>query len=228
MRNIEDFKRYVYDKADGVRAKRKRQRRIWLNAAASLSVFAVCFGLFYYFNLSSSVYDANKAEGLPEAVFRTAGGIYYAEEDLQDTYGDFSDVAAPENAAVNSFYNAEDLSAPTERESLDTAQFMTKAAALLGATNYSHYAVAENDASYTGELSDIDFDTCVAVTIWSTFASKPTVQQLRTEYTDEIIHLTLVTDIESTPTGSYMMVYTALIDRDEYTGQPISIQIIQP
>ncbi len=227
MRNIEDFKRYVYDKADDVRAKRKRQRRIWLNAAASLSVFAVCFGLFYYFNLSSSVYDANKAEGLPETAFKTAGGRYYAEENLQETSGAFSDAAAPENATVN-LYTADDSLVSVEQEILDTAQFMTKASALLGATNYSHYSVAENDASYTGELSDIDFDTCVAVTIWSTFASEPTVQQLQTEYTDEVIYLTLVTDIESTPTGSYMMVYTALIDRDEYTGQPISIQIIQP
>lgn len=221
MRNIEDFKQYVYDKADNVRAKRKRRRRIWLNAAASLSVFAVCFGLFYYFDLSSSVYDTNKTE---EAILKTAKGMYYAEENPQE----FSDAATPENATVNSFYNADDSIASTEQESLDTAQFMPKAAALLGATNYSHYAVAENDASYTGELSDIDFDTCVAVTIWSTFASKPTVQQLQTEYTDEVIHLTLITDIESTPTGSYMMVYTALIDRDKYTGQPISIQIIQP
>lgn len=40
MRSIEEFKQYVYDKADDARVRRKRCRRIELNVAASLSVLS--------------------------------------------------------------------------------------------------------------------------------------------------------------------------------------------
>lgn len=223
MRSIEEFKQYVYDKADDARTRKKGRRRIGLNIAASLSAFAVCIGLLYYYNMP---FSTDESAGIDQS---SISGLKKAA-DLDDQEGETqalaSDILSTGSAEIN-FSEVCDSLAPTAKESINTA-FLAATESLLGSNNYSYYSVAEDDASYTGELSDVDFDNYVAVTVRSTFASEPKIQTTQTEYTEGVINLTLVADLAPTPDGAYTLVYTVLLDREEYTGQTISIQIIQP
>lgn len=227
MRSIEEFKQYVYDKADDARVRRKRCRRIELNVAASLSVFVVCIDLLYYYNVPSITYESAGIDQSSEWDLEKTADLYSADYQEGETQALTSDILYTDNAEIN-FSEICDSLAPTAKESMNTALFLAAAESLLGSNNYSYYSVAEDDASYTGELSDVDFDNYVAVTVRSTFVSEPKIQATRTEYTEGVINLTLVADLAPTPDGAYTLVYTVLLDREEYTGQTISIQIIQP
>lgn len=189
--------------------------------------FVVCIGLLYYYNVPSITYESAGIDQSSEWDLEKTADLYSADYQEGETQALTSDILYTDNAEIN-FSEICDSLAPTAKESMNTALFLAAAESLLGSNNYSYYSVAEDDASYTGELSDVDFDNYVAVTVRSTFVSEPKIQATRTEYTEGVINLTLVADLAPTPDGAYTLVYTVLLDREEYTGQTISIQIIQP
>ena len=101
MRSIEEFKQYVYDKADDARVRRKRCRRIELNVAASLSVFVVCIGLLYYYNVPSITYESAGIDQSSEWDLEKTADLYSADYQEGETQALTSDILYTDNAEIN-------------------------------------------------------------------------------------------------------------------------------
>ena len=217
MRNNEQFKAYVYEKADVARAKNKRMHAAWARGAVAFSLLVVVGGTFLYANGGM----ANKAMAPAAKNSASAEIARYAESGTPAEAFGYSALAE----AVSVECDSEPVSAATagaeckalpETVAAGTyAQYMYSAVITDAASVKVEYTVAENAAEYTGDLTDIDFSKNVALVI----TTQNDIASWKITYADDriVVLLTAGGSVEKETA------YTILLAREKYTGQEIAV-----
>ncbi len=218
MRNNEQFRAYVYEKADAKRAKNKRMHAAWTRGAVAFSLLVVVGGVYLLSSgdftsdgitnekmASSAEYVAGKS--IDMSATNAVASDYASLVDVED--GDIS-VAYDEQASVQeSLYTV-----LTEVET--KGYIMQYAYAASSLSEDAVYTIARNAAEYTGDLTNIDFSENVALII----RVGAVIESWKITYGEESI----IVQICTADTEKNDSVYMILLEKEKYIGQKIEIE----
>ena len=232
MRNREQFKAYVYAKADAAAAKRRKMRRLALGGVAAFCV-CVCVGSAVLFSemqnkASSDALTADmsavatfaQAEGNAEVAYATSTEADKADDGFDYVFGASNEIAE-ETECANSAVAEDVADAPAAvKNYLFSVNACTPSYGLVSA---AHCEVIENDAEKEESASSDNGTASVRVGISANFMSKPTVSDVTVDYSGEVITITVFADQTPSPFGAYLYYATESLDANRYTGQPIEL-----
>ena len=192
MRNREQFKAYVYEKAATARVKNKKMRAVALRGVAAFSLFVVIDGVVLYSNLTNNAAmsaETVSAEGNCNVRMYSA-----SEESVLEAVLDAAEADKDGDVATI-----------TAKDTISSCTF---------------HIAASADA-YQGELENIDFEKNVALVLEECVKNSNYIKisEYTIEYaTDSILILASVENIDHKPHSAY----TILLEKSKYNGQSIS------
>ena len=217
MRSKEQFKTYVYEKADAVHARNKHLRMVWTRGMVAFSLLVVVGGVFIHSD--KSFWDAKMVAPAAENEIKTVtlhDGCIAETIAPSVAYGVLADDA---NAGVELERNVEDSSEESADLTVSKTDcvfyYSTVCAQNMIACTACDFVIAEDASAYTGTLTGIDFSKNIALV----FTAQSEVKGWDIEYGDDVIVITLTYGEKSVRNTSY----TVLLDRSKYSGQDITI-----
>lgn len=217
MRNKEQFKAYVYEKADVARVQNKRIHAAWARGAVAFSLLVVVGGAFLYANGNST--DNAMAPIMTGTVNESAKlMVLDAETGAPAETCDYANLAD----AISAEESGEKLlvtGAETESAYKATAETMavqySYVVTAASASMKTEYTVASNASEYSGDLTNIDFSKNVALV----FTAQAAIASWEITYGEDTIVITLTAE-DGEKRDS---VYTILLEKEKYLGQKIEI-----
>lgn len=216
MRNKEQFKAYVYEKADTVRTQNKRVRAAWTRGAVAFSLLIVVGGAFLYANgdrLDKSM--APTMENAANASIEMA--LFDAETGAPTEAYDYANLAdaifaedCDENLPVTAAQSDAVYKATAETMAAQYSYVVTPSSSLK-----MEYVIAATASEYSGDLTNIDFSKNVALV----FTSPTNIASWEITYGKDTIVI-MLTAADGERSNS---VYTVLLEKEKYTGQEIEI-----
>lgn len=232
MRNREQFKAYVYAKADAAEAKRRKMRRLALSCTAAFCV-CVCVGSAVLFSgmqhkASSDALTADmsaiatfaQAEGNAEVAYATPTEAAEADDGFDYAFGASNEKTA-ETEYADSAVAVDAADAPV---AVKNYLFSVNACPpSYGLVSAAHCEVIENDDEKEEAAASDNGTAPVRVGISANFMSKPTVSDVTVNYSGEVITIAVFADQTPSPFGAYLYYATESLDANRYTGQPIEL-----
>lgn len=219
MRNNEQFKAYVYEKADTMRAQAKRMHATWIRSAVAFSLLLIFGGAYFYANggvldtsMSLSMENGTKIDDIAICDSVT-------EMDAQAeaySYSKVSDALTVEGSGNSRIDCSKVCESLPETLCADKKTEYSCVTVDAVSTSAMHYVIAENALEYNGDLTNIDFAKNVALVI--TGASDIASWQIA--YGEDSIVVTLTEGDEEKRDA----MYTILLEKEKYKGQEIVIQ----
>ncbi len=217
MRSKEQFKTYVYEKADALHARNKHLRMVWTRGMVAFSLLVVVGGVFIHSD--KSFWDAKVLAPAAENEMKTEAlydGCVAETIAPSVAYGVLADDA---NDGVDLERNVADFSEESADLPVSKTEcflyYSTVCAQNTIACTTCDFVIAEDAAAYTGTLTSIDFSKNIALV----FIEQSEVKGWDIEYGDDAIVITLTSGEKSARNTSY----TVLLDRSKYSGQDITI-----
>lgn len=212
MRSKEQFKAYVYEKADAARVRNKKMRAIALRGVAAFSLFVVVGGVLLFTDVAN---DATmSSEAMP--VSEMENGLVYGVAELQAVL-DCAEAVAETNAAAKGSKSTATVQYSSKSEYTGELQDggVYYATTLTAADGIS-YTIAESAEAYKGDLENIDFEKNVALVLENCSG----VSNCKIEYTEASIVVTVsMEEVKSESPATY----TILLNKSKYNGQPIEV-----
>lgn len=212
MRSREQFKAYVYEKADAARASNRRLHSAWVRGAVAFSLLVVVGSAFAFGNTSWSVDDvlvpaAEKSANMEASVLRgeaeTAAPMQMYSVVFEDEC--VADITDGTDGLING-YGAVDLK--------ESVQYSTTLETLFASTAQS-WTLAKTADAYCGELKDIDFSKNAALVI----TSVKTIVGWDVSYGANTVIVTLYRESDAANVQSY----TVLLDKAKLLEKAIEI-----
>lgn len=219
MRSKEQFKAYVYEKADAARVRNKRSRAAWARGAVAFSLLIVVGGAFLYVN--GGMTDKAMAPTMDNYVNANAEIARYAESGEPAEAFDFSvlaDSVSAEDDGEKALVTAANKACETAPETMAVESLLlySCATAFPSVSLEMDYTVAKTASEYNGDLSNIDFSKNVALVI----TAAADIASWEIEYGEDTIIVTVTSD----DAGERDAVYTILLEKEKYSGQKIEIR----
>lgn len=229
MRSREQFKAYVYAKAEAEQARGRKHRRLMFSGIAACSV-CICV-ISAAFLMPHDSMDRNETMSADDAptfdAFVTDAACAPKQECAAET-GAANDVYENfDYAAAGSADSLEEESAPMLKSclfSVNTSNAMvsnslvrTAYCEILDGATEDTATATENAEAYDSGKSDVR----VAVTAY--YLKKPDVSNITVSYAGDAVTITVFADAEPIPFGSYVYYFTETLDGKKYFGQPIQL-----
>lgn len=233
MRDREQFKAYVYAKANAAQTQRQKMRRLAFGGVAAFCV-CVCVGSALLFRSGDYFAPLTKDEISCFATFEAADEkteIVYtnsAETDLTDGLFDYACGSSLENAEETIEETAPAGSLVTDYAKKD-ATIDKEQILYSDKSDGSSISNRPSDAARCevvkneGDMAEKDAAGKVGVRIIAYFMSKPTISNVTVNCNDEVITIKVFADQTPNTYGSYVYYATELLDANRYAGQPIEI-----
>lgn len=220
MRSREQFKAYVYAKAEAEQAKGRKRRRLMCSGIAACSV-CICV-VSAVFLMPHGLFDksAEHAEMAPNFAMGMADA----------TLAEKKESFAETGAANDIYYDYADRVAPAEGESdamLKSCLFSVSTGNAMMSNSLVRAAYCEilddmSDGDDRTEAAD-DGKTDVRVAVTAYYLKKPDVSNITVSYAGDAVTITVFADAEPIPFGSYVYYFTETLDSKKYFGQPIQL-----
>lgn len=221
MRSKEEFKAYVYEKADAAHARNKRTHAAWARGAVAFSLLVVVGGAFLYANgnstdnamtpmMTGTVNESAKMmilDAEPEA----AAEVYDYAGLAETVSAEGGDTDLPVTmAGADTAYKA-----ATETFASDDRVLYSCVVTVASTAMKTEYTIAATASEYSGDLTNIDFSQNVALV----FTAQADVASWEITYgKDSIVILLTAGEGEKED-----FVYTILLEKEKYLGQKIEI-----
>lgn len=240
MRNKEQFKAYVYAKAEAAQAKGRKRRRLICSGIAACSV-CICVVSAVFL---APLMQPDRNEEMAANAFSTDAMLdpEFAYAHKQAGSSDFSDEtgavggaeAAPaeDSATVDTacddfaacgapvmksyLFSVSDNSALTSNSLVRTAFYE-----IIEDEEKTDETAAVEKAESNGSDSGRK-DVRIAVTAY--YLKKPEISNITVNYSGEAVTVTVFADTEPIPFGSYVYHFTETLDGRKYIGQPIQLE----
>ena len=240
MRNKEQFKAYVYAKAEAAQAKGRKRRRLICSGIAACSVCICVVSAVFLAPLMQPDRNEEMAANAfstdamldPEFAYahKQAGSSDFSDETgaagdaetapaengfTADTVGD--DFAACDAPAMKScLFSVSNNGAVTGNSLVRTAFYE-----IIEDEEESDETVPVENAESNGSDSGRK-DVRIAVTAY--YLKKPEISNITVNYSGEAVTVTVFADTEPIPFGSYVYHFTETLDGRKYIGQPIQLE----
>ena len=247
MRNREQFKAYVYAKADAEMAKGKKRRRMICSMVAACSVCICVVSAVFLMpqNLqdkSADMYENETAFAAPRADGTDANAeeTRYAAAETGAALKETGAVGGTE-AAISPGEFEDDTPDAVGNEtgggntllksclfSVSSNNNMLTSNSLVRTAFYEILEDAENaeetaaDVTAAGESDGGRKDVRIAVTAY--YLKKPEVSDITVSYSGDAVTVTVFADAEPIPFGAYVYYFTETLDGKRYFGQPIQLE----
>lgn len=239
MRNKEQFKAYVYAKADAAQAKGRKRRRLICSGIAACSV-CICVVSAVFLAPRSQMDTGNEmaenafyADAMPETEateacrqgsldFSAETGAAGGAEAAPAEDGATADTACDDFAACGApvmkscLFSVSDNSALTSNSLVRTAFYE-----IIEDEKTTDETAAVEKAESNGSDSGRK-DVRVAVTAY--YLKKPEISNITVSYSGDAVTITVFADAEPIPFGSYVYHFTETLDGKKYIGQPIQLE----
>ena len=212
MRSREQFKAYVYEKADAARASNRRMHSAWIRGAVAFSLLVVVGSAFAFGNTGWSVNDilspaAEKSANMEAFAYRgdaeTAAPMQNYSVVFEDT--SVADITDGTDALIKGYGEM------TSEESIQySATVETQSA-----WQSQAWTLAKTADAYSGELKNIDFSKNAALVI----TSFKTITGWDVSYGEDTVTVTLYRTSEEANAQSY----TVLLDKAKLLEKTIEI-----
>ena len=223
MRSREQFKAYVYAKAEAEQAKGRKRRRLMFSGIAACSVcicvvsavFLMPHGLFDK-SADRTEMTPNFAMGMADASLKESCAETDAASDVYDDYDDRcgdSGSAAPTGEEGDAMLKSCLFSVNTGNAMMSNSLVRAAYCEILDDTS-------DGDDRTEAAVSD-KADIRVAVTAY--YLKKPDVSNIPVSYAGDSVTITVFADAEPIPFGSYVYYFTETLDGKKYFGQPIQL-----
>lgn len=225
MRSREQFKAYVYAKAEAAQAKGRKRHRLMFSGIAACSVCICVVSAVFLMPRGSLDKYADRAEMAPELVMGETNAVMAERKDFltesdtaNDIYGAYTE-AADDTAGAGG--TAEDGAALKScLFSVNTGNAMISNSLVRAA--YCEILDDTSDGGDRAEDADSKADVRVAVTAY--YLKKPDVSNITVSYAGDAVTITVFADAEPIPFGSYVYYFTETLDDKKYLGQPIQLE----
>lgn len=225
MRSREQFKAYVYAKAEAAQAKGRKRRRLMFRGIAACSVCICVVSAVFLMPRGGLGKYADRAEMAPEFVMGETNAVMAERKDFlkdpdtaNDIYGAYTE-AADDTAGAGG--TAEDGAALKScLFSVNTGNAMISNSLVRAA--YCEILDDTSDGGDRAEDADSKADVRVAVTAY--YLKKPDVSNITVSYAGDAVTITVFADAEPIPFGSYVYYFTETLDGKKYLGQPIQLE----
>lgn len=240
MRNKEQFKAYVYAKAETAQAKGRKRRRLICSGIAACSV-CICVVSAVFLAPHSQMDASNEmvenafyAGAMPEteateacrqdtldfsAEAGAAGGTEAApaeEDTTADVDTDDFLYACGTPAMKSCLFSVSDSSALTSNSLVRTAFYE-----IIEDEKKADETTAFENAGSNGSDSGRK-DVRIAVTAY--YLKKPEISNIAIDYSGDAVTVTVFADAEPIAFGSYVYHFTETLDGRKYFGQPIQLE----
>lgn len=207
MRSREQFKAYVYAKADAEQAQGRKRRRLMFSGIAACSV---CICVISAAFLMPHGFNNNYA--LKQECAAETG----AANDVNENF---------DYAAAGSADSLTEENAPALKSCLFSVNTSTSNAMLSNSLVRTAYCeILDSKTEDTGKEEANDggrSDVRVAITAY--YLKKPDVSNITVSYAGDAVTITVFADAEPIPFGSYVYYFTETLDGKKYFGQPIQL-----
>lgn len=228
MRSREQFKAYVYAKAEAEQARGRKRHRLMFSGIAACSV-CICV-ISAAFLMPHGFYDKSEtmSDGAPTLDAFATDATYALKQECAAETGAANDVYENfDYAAAGSADSLTEESAPALKSclfSVNTSNAMVSNSLVRAAyceildskTEDTEKATENTETSDSGRA-----DVRVAVTAY--YLKKPDVSNITISYAGDAVTITVFADAEPIPFGSYVYYFTETLDGKKYFGQPIQL-----
>ena len=225
MRSREQFKAYVYSKAEAEQAQ-GRKRRLMFSGIAACSVCICVISAAFLMPHGFNNKNETMADGAPSLDAFATDATYALKQECAAETGAANDVNENfDYAPAGSADSLTEESAPALKSCLFSVNTSTSNAMLsnsLVRTAYCEILDSETEDSEKEEANDGGrSDVRVAITAY--YLKKPDVSNITISYAGDAVTITVFADTEPIPFGSYDYYFTETLDGKKYFGQPIQL-----
>lgn len=225
MRSREQFKAYVYAKAEAAQAKGRKRRRLMFSGIAACSVCICVVSAVFLMPCGGLGKYADRAETAPEFVMGETNAVMAERKDFlkdpdtaNDIYGAYPEAADDTAGAGGTAEKSAALKSCLF--SVNTGNAMVSNSLVRAA--YCEILDDTSDGGDRTEDADSKADVRVAVTAYH--LKKPDVSNITVSYAGDAVTITVFADAEPIPFGSYVYYFTETLDDKKYLGQPIQLE----
>lgn len=215
MRTNEQFKAYVYEKANAARRQNKRMRTAWMRGTVAFSLLVVVAGVFLYSGVENFVSDSANTEAslaeITDVVYEKSLYPYV------DSYSKAADGEAVVDIVLETAAPTELLNDNTNIEiTADYSCYAMDEKYVAIENEQLQYMIARSVSEYPGELTSIDFSKNIALVVYAPVK----ISGWEITYGEESVVVILrrgeAVDISEE--------YTILLERSKITGKKIELQ----
>lgn len=226
MRSREQFKAYVYAKAEAEQAQGRKHRRLMFSGIAACSVCICVISAAFLMPHGFNNKNETMADGAPSLDAFATDATYALKQECAAETGAANDVNENSDyAAAGSADSLTEESAPALKSCLFSVNTSTSNAMLsnsLVRTAYCEILDSKTEDTEKEEANDGGrSDVRVAITAY--YLKKPDVSNITVSYAGDSVTITVFADAEPIPFGSYVYYFTETLDGKKYFGQPIQL-----
>lgn len=226
MRSREQFKAYVYAKAEAEQAQGRKHRRLMFSGIAACSVCICVISAAFLMPHGFNNKNETMADGAPSLDAFATDATYALKQECAAETGAANDVYENfDYAAAGSADSLMEESAPALKSCLFSVNTSTSNAMLsnsLVRTAYCEILDSKTEDTEKEEANDGGrSDVRVAITAY--YLKKPDVSNITISYAGDAVTITVFADTEPIPFGSYVYYFTETLDGKKYFGQPIQL-----
>ncbi len=225
MRSREQFKAYVYAKAEAAQAKGRKHRRLMFSGIAACSVCICVVSAVFLMPRGGLGKYADRAETAPEFVMGETNAVMAERKDFLKDSDTANDICGAYTEAADDTTGAgctaeSGAALKSCLFSVNTGNAMISNSLVRAA--YCEILDDTSDGGDRAEDADSKADVRVAVTVY--YLKKPDVSNITVSYAGDAVTITVFADAEPIPFGSYVYYFTETLDGKKYLGQPIQLE----